>query len=541
MVTSANSITVTVGKQFTYQIVATNSPTSYGATNLPDGLTVDSGTGIISGVPTTSGSQNVSLSATNSDGTGLGSLAITVQAAPTPGSPVITSGTSATARTNQPFTFQITATGVSSDATLTSTPLPGGLTLDSATGLISGTPTQDGSFAITLTLHDGDAIVSGSLQLTFTSDPAFPVITSPAEVHLVSGQPFTYTIHAPVDGSEPAVFSISGTLPPGLTFDPATGTISGTYNPGGATRAGVKGRSTTAKALTAPGGSVIETVTLIAHNSHGTATLPLSFLVPLPTAAVNISTRGVVSPGAGALIGGFIVTGDAPKKVLIRAIGPSLNVNGTPIVGTLPDPLLRLFDVNNTLLQTNDNWQQDQADAITATGAAPTDPHESAMVVTLSPGNYTAQVTGAQDKSTGIALVEIYDTDTASSSHLAEISTRGAVSTGDNVLIGGFIIAGDAATSVLVRAIGPELTDRGVAGALTDTTLELHDANGALLAQNDNWRTDQEQAIKNTGVPPVYDKESAILTSASAGHYTAIVRGKDQSTGVGLVEVYVLK
>jgi sugar lactone lactonase YvrE len=542
-ITSGNSTTATAGQPFTYQIVATNSPTGYGASNLPAGLTIDATTGVIGGQPTIAGNTNVTLSATNAGGTGTATLSIAVQGAPAPGSPVITSGTSTTARTNSPFSFQITATGVTSDATLTSTTLPAGLTLDSKTGLISGTPTSDGTSSITLTLHDGSASVSGSLQLTFTSDPAFPVITSPPDVHLVAGQPFSYTITAPGDGSEPATFTLIGTLPPGLTFDPNTGTISGTYNPPSASTIKsmkIAGSSGDWARLTQPGGNVLETITITAHNSHGTATASLSFLTALPTAAVNISTRGVVATGENVLIGGFIVTGNAPKKVIVRAIAPSLNVNGTPVAGTLADTVLELYDVKGKLLSSNDDWRTDQEQEITASTVAPTNDRESAIVATLVPGNYTAKVRGKGD-ATGVALVEVYDLDTANDARLAQISTRGLVLRDDNVLIGGFIVAGDASANVLVRAIGPELTNKGVVAALADTSLELRDTNGGLLAANDDWKSDQAQAIQDTTVPPTDDRESAILRTLAAGKYTAIVRGKDNSTGVALVEVYVIK
>ena len=204
---------------------------------------------------------------------------------------------------------------------------------------------------------------------------------------------------------------------------------------------------------------------------------------------VNISTRLDVGTGDDVLIGGFIITGNAPKKVLIRAIGPSLANAVPPVAGALPDPVLELHFPDGTFV-TNDNWQNSQEAEIEATGIPPTNPLESAMVATLAPfdpmvsgsGAYTVVVRG-KNGSTGVGLVEVYDLGTASldissQAQLANISTRGNVQTGDNVMIGGIIVQGSAAANVLARAIGPELTAQGVAGALQDTTLDLYNGSG---------------------------------------------------------------
>ncbi|MBA3830871.1 MAG: hypothetical protein H0X34_03045 [Chthoniobacterales bacterium] len=254
---------------------------------------------------------------------------------------------------------------------------------------------------------------------------------------------------------------------------------------------------------------------------------------------LNISTRLKVLAGDNVLIGGFIVTGSESKKVILRAIGPSLTKAG--VTGALADPVLELHKPDGTVV-TNDNWKGTQEAAIIATGVAPTNDLESAIVATLAPGNYTAVVHG-KNNGTGIGLVEAFDLNQAASSELANISTRGFVDTGDNVMIGGFIIGGGTAgtnATVLVRAIGPSLTKAGVAGALQDPKLELHDANGNLLKSNDNWKSTQKAAIIASGVPPSNDKESAIIDTLAPGNYTAIVRGKSSTTGVALVEVYNL-
>jgi uncharacterized delta-60 repeat protein len=251
-----------------------------------------------------------------------------------------------------------------------------------------------------------------------------------------------------------------------------------------------------------------------------------------PTTFANISTRLRVETGDNVLIGGFIITGSQPKKVLMRAIGPSL-----PLAGLLANPTLELHDGAGTLITSNDNWMDapNKQEIIDST-IQPTNDLESAILMTLEPGLYTAIVRGAND-TTGIALVEAYDLDLTADSILANISTRGLVQTADNVMIGGIIIVGTDAQEVLLRAIGPSLP---VAGALADPTLELHDKDGVTIASNDDWRRDQEADIMATMIPPTDDAESAILMTLTPDAYTAIVRGKDDTTGIALFEAYQL-
>jgi hypothetical protein len=255
---------------------------------------------------------------------------------------------------------------------------------------------------------------------------------------------------------------------------------------------------------------------------------------PSPAASRNIATRAFVQTGENVIIGGFIVSGPAgsEKKVILRGIGPSLSKEG--IQGALADPVLQLYK-GPTLLETNDNWTSNEA-AVKATGLQPTNALESAIVTTLAPGAYTVILSG-KNNGTGIGLVEVYDLAPDSKALLANISTRCDVETGDNVLIGGFILEGAEPSQILVRAIGPSLTKEGVHGALADPILDLYDANGAVIT-NDDWRGTQEAAIIATGVAPTNDKESAILATLPPGPYTAIVSGKNGGTGVALVEVY---
>ena len=277
---------------------------------------------------------------------------------------------------------------------------------------------------------------------------------------------------------------------------------------------------------------------------------------PVPQ-LTNISTRAFVETGDNVVIGGFIVQGSAANRVIIRAIGPELTQHG--VANALHNPTLELHDGMGALIASNDNWgttiiggiiTQSQVRDIMNSGHAPSNGLESAIIADLSPGNYTAVVRGVND-GTGVGLVEVYDLNpvTISSSILRNISSRSVVLTGDNVMIGGFIVQGSGPKRVIVRAIGPELTQYGVRNVLTDPTLELHDGRGAVIAYNDNWQTtvlggiitkDQVMDIQNSGHAPMHPSESAIIADLRPGRYTAIVRGKNIIVGVALVEVYDL-
>jgi hypothetical protein len=267
-------------------------------------------------------------------------------------------------------------------------------------------------------------------------------------------------------------------------------------------------------------------------------------IVPAPAspALVNLATRMRVQTGDKVMIGGFILTGSAPKKVILRAIGPSLTAGGQPLPGRLTDPTLTLFDGAGSPLFTNDDWMNSaQKQEIIDSTIPPSDPKEAAIVATLQPGNYTAIMSGTGGV-TGIGVVELYDLDQPAPANPGNIATRGFVEAGDNVMIGGFIVGGSQNRTVLARAIGPSLTAVGVPDALQDPFLELHDSSGTTIMSNDNWRSDQEGAITQTGIPPSDDREAAIVSGALApGNYTAIVRGVGNTTGVALVEIYQLQ
>jgi WD40 repeat protein len=301
----------------------------------------------------------------------------------------------------------------------------------------------------------------------------------------------------------------------------------------------------TASAIPNPTATATATVEPSPSASANPTATPTATPTAAPSAApqsqpLNIATRGRVASGDNAMIGGFIITGNEPKKVVVRAIGPSLAANLSDAVA---DPVLQLRSPDGSLIRENDNWKDDPAQAaeIEANKLAPAHELESALVATLTPGNYTAAVTGKNGAS-GTGLVEVYDLSQTGDAKLANISTRGIVSSAQDVLIGGFILGGgNGNAKVLVRAIGPSLSKAGITNALSDPTLELHDSNGQLLLANDNWKDEQQSAIEQTGLPPNDPLESAVLADLPPGAYTAVVAGKGNSSGVALIELYNLR
>jgi hypothetical protein len=260
--------------------------------------------------------------------------------------------------------------------------------------------------------------------------------------------------------------------------------------------------------------------------------------------AANISTRLPVGTGDSLLITGFIIQGPAgsTKKVLVRGIGPSI-----PLPGVLADPTLELRDNGGARLASNDNWRTtqlggiitaDQVAEIQAANLAPTNDAESALIATLAPGSYTAQIRGANN-TTGIGVAQAYDLSLTSPAKLANVSTRGFVQAGDNLMIGGFITV-NGPLRVVVRGIGPSLIPFGIPNALVDPTLELRDGNGALILGNDNWRQGQEAELTATGLQPSNNLESALVMTLQPGGYTALLRGTNNGVGVGVLEVFAL-
>ena len=250
---------------------------------------------------------------------------------------------------------------------------------------------------------------------------------------------------------------------------------------------------------------------------------------------INIATRGRVGIGDAVLIGGLIIQGNAPKTVIIRAIGPSLA--NFDVAGVLSDPQLQLFS-GSTPIDNNDDWRQHPRAAELPTRLQPSLEQESAIVATLEPGAYTAIVSGV-NAAQGVGLVEIFEATSNEPMRLVNIATRGHVGTGDNVLIGGLIIQGDSPKTVVIRAKGPSLADFGVAGVLANPQLQLF-SGPTPIASNDNWQTDERVADLPVSLRPTNSSESVLVRTLQPGAYTAIVSGSGGTTGIGLVEVFEL-
>jgi K319L-like, PKD domain len=285
--------------------------------------------------------------------------------------------------------------------------------------------------------------------------------------------------------------------------------------------------------FTAPGSytfmvSVTDNIHVVAHDAVIINVMP-------HVRMANVSTRAAVGTTQSVAIAGFIINGDSPKRVMVRALGPSLTPFG--VAGALADPMLDLRDGAGNQIATNDNWRDSQEQAITDTGLAPGNDSEAAIVATLSPGNFTAIVNG-RDNTTGIGLLEVYELD--STSRLLNISTRGFVGGGDNMMIAGLILNGTDNGTICFRALGPSLAAFGVHGVIADPRVDLFNAQGIKIGANNNWKDSQQGAIQSAGLAPGSDSESALLTNLAPGNYTAIVSGVSSATGVALVEAYHL-
>ncbi|PYI87612.1 MAG: hypothetical protein DMF03_12990 [Verrucomicrobia bacterium] len=311
--------------------------------------------------------------------------------------------------------------------------------------------------------------------------------------------------------------------PTGLAFDSSGNLFEADQGSGTIfifTPAGIK--STFVSGLSAPSGLAFEGAVLSTPTVH----------------LANISTRALVQTGNNVLIGGFVISDSSPKQVLVRAIGPSLP---SVIPNLMQDPMVSLHDSTTMEIASNDNWQSDPNASQIPMQLQPHDPRESAILTTLQPGAYTAIVSG-KGGTTGVALVEVYDMDTAAASELINISTRGLIQTGDFVMIGGFVPDGTSNIEVLVRAIGPSFAAAGIPNPLPDPTVRVFDANGTSIGFNDNWQDSQGPEILATGKEPTNNLESAILLNLAPGSgYTAIVSDKNGASGVGLVEVFKLQ
>lgn len=258
-----------------------------------------------------------------------------------------------------------------------------------------------------------------------------------------------------------------------------------------------------------------------------------------PATTTNLSTRVSVQADDGVAIAGFIISGSSPKQVLIRGLGPSLSKFG--IVNPLQDPTLELHDSTRKTIATSDDWQTAANAAQIPANFRPADTREPVILAALQPGTFTAVLRG-KNGGIGVGLIEMYDLSTGVASKLTNVSTRGFAGTGENVMIGGFILTGGSGgRQTLIRALGPTLAQApfNITNNLTDPTLLLVDGNGAVVASNDDWKSSQQNEIQATGLAPPNEHEAAILTTLPAGNFTAIVSGKNGETGVALVDVFL--
>jgi len=523
-ITSPATAPGTVGTPFvTYLIAATGTPTSYAATGLPPGLSVNTLTGAINGTPTAPGTYIVTLTATNAVGSSSAALTITVAPALVP--PIITSATSVSGTVGLPLvTYRITATGLPSS--FAASGLPAGLSMDPDTGTINGTPTSAGTFIAAVSATNPAGVGTSPLTFTIVMAPVVPVITSPLTTLATVGQPFpTYLISA---SGLPTSFSATG-LPPGLVINSVTGAITGT--------------------ATTPG---TYPVTLTAANATGSGTSTLTIVVArAPSRIVNFSARALSGPGNETLILGFVVSGEG-KSLLIRGIGPSLGLFG--ITNTLADPMLTLYG-STGLISSNDDWSINSAGqpvgAQIASAAArvgafplPSGSKDSSLLLAFGNGSHTTSMV-RPNSTTGVALTEIYDTAPESSARLINVSARMNVTAGEGTLIAGFVIAGDMPKTVLIRAIGPTLSAFGVNNVLPDPTLALY-SGSSVIATNDNWGsgsfTAQDVVTTSARIGafalPADSKDAVLIATLQPGGYTVVVTGAGVPTGVALVEIY---
>jgi hypothetical protein len=517
-ITSANTANGTVGAFFIYSIVATASPTSYFASGLPAGITLNPSTGTIIGIPVAAGTWNVTLYATNGIGTGSAPLAITV--VPAPVAPVITSATTASGIAGAAFSYTITATGAPTSYGATN--LPSGLSVNASTGAISGTPTVTGSFSATIRASNDIGTGTATLNITIASPNVAPTFTI---------QPASQTVSP--GGS--VVFTASATGQPAPTFQ---------WKFNGANIAGATGTTLTiSSARLADAGSY----TVVASNASGSVTSNPAQLNLSYSRIVNFSARAFSGTGENALVMGFVISGNN-KTVLARGIGPTLLDYG--ITAPLADPLLTIEKIGAGAVASNDDWQVgNNAGLVASTAdrvgafALPPGSKDSALIATLNDGSHVASFrrTGG---GTGVALAELYDADDNLSARLLNASALMNVGTGENALACGFAIGGNKPKTVLVRAVGPSLATWVSNGLLADPQVTVR-RDGAVIGNNNDWGTANgsgqlANAMAQVGAFPLLagSKDAALLLTLEPGTYNVEVTGVGSTTGIAIVEVY---
>jgi hypothetical protein len=543
----------------------------------------DNGTHQFSATLVTSGSQSITATDTVNPSI-TGTANITVGQAPT-----ITSANNATFKVGVNGTFTVTTTGFPTNASMSITEtgaLPLNVTFtnnNNGTATLAGIPQANtgGTYSIMIKASNGIAPdATQNFTLTVQQPPA---ITSADHTTFTEGLSGTFTVTTtgfPTNAS--MAINLNGySLPPGINFvnnNDGTATMSGTPGAGtggiyhftitanngvtppfnqsftltviGTTPTPSPTPTATATATPTATATATPTATATATPTATATATPTATPTSTPTATptatpaqvLNIATRLRVDTGDKVMIGGFIISGNVAKPVVLRGLGPSLTSAGLPAASLLNDPVLELRGASGALILSNDNWKDSpQRGQIEGTVFQPSDDRESVIVATLPPATYTVILKGAGN-TTGVGLVEVYDNNQAVDSELANISTRGFVLTGNEVMIGGFTLGGTSTpTDIAVRALGPSLTSAGLSNVLADPTLELHNADGTIMISNDDWTDDPVSAAQLTahGLALSDPKESGIFTTlAPPGQFTAIVAGKNGGVGIALVEIY---
>jgi hypothetical protein len=463
------------------------------------------------------GRRKLTPSGSVTDGNAGKNYAVTFVAITVPGGGVITARTVIGGITAASKTYDRTTSATIAGRTLTGALSSDAVTLSGGTGTF-GDPNAGSGKTVTATGLSLSGADADNYDLSSTTATAKADITKANQV----------INFAPIDNK---IFNVDG---PFKIVATATSGLPVTF----ALTAGPAKLNGTEVTITGVGKITITATQAGDSNYNPAETVQKFFAAVPPPALLNISTRGRVGTQDNVLIGGYIVRGVEEKKFAARAIGPSLKTKDTPQV--VVDPLLELHGPDGALIGKNDNFAQTQLAEIQAAQLVPTNALESVLIKGAMPGNYTAIVKDKREAN-GIGLVELYDLSQNSNSSLANLSTRGVVGAGADVLIGGFIVNGKVgAAKVILRAIGPSLAEAGIANTLPNPTMELRDHNGVLLGSNNDWQDDPSKAalIQASGIPPKNALESALLTSLPPGNYTVIIADKDGKTGVGLVEIY---
>jgi hypothetical protein len=613
VISSAAATVAGVARAFSFGVTATNSPTSFNIDGLPVGVSANTTTGAISGTVAVAGAYPVTVSANNAAGTGVPTtLTLTVGDVPTITSAGLASGTMGT-----PFLFTLTANNGATSFGVSG--LPPGLSANAA-GMISGTPSAAGSYAVSVTATNtfgtGPAAV---LTLTIAAPAAPPpgdtstaptLISQPIAQSVTEGDTVTFGVVAL--GAGPLVYQwrkdglgISGATASTLTLKSVTPSDAGSYsvvvmnNKGfvtsaaavltvrpvtlltpplitlqptdqsvvagggagftvGATGTGpltyqwrrngvaIAGATTALLTLAGVQAGAAGDYDVLVSNSAGTTLSNAARLTVRESRLMNVSVRSAAGTGEQTLIVGFRIEGRGTKRVLLRGVGPTLVQLG--VIGVLADPQLRVFDSAGVQSDQNEDWGGSEvlAGAFARAGAfaLPPSSKDAALLVSLPAGPATAHV--ASSGGVGVALIEAYDTDPgATAARIINVSARTQVGTGEHILITGFVIEGTAAKTVLIRGVGPGLVPLGVsaAGALADPRLRLFNAAGQLLQENDNWggTVDLTNAFGRVGAFALTGPTSldaALVVSLPPGGYTAQVSGVGNTTGVALIEVY---